>query len=48
MSTRMTAMPPDDPPAQGDDETDLGWGDHPDPDDDDRLTSDRPPHWDSP
>jgi hypothetical protein len=44
----MTGMPPDEPPVQGEDETDLGWGDHADPDDDDHLTRDRPPHWDSP
>ncbi|HEY9244067.1 MAG TPA: hypothetical protein VIP48_18930 [Streptosporangiaceae bacterium] len=43
----MTAMPPDDDPVQGEDETDLGWGDEPDPDDD-RYLRDRPPHWDSP
>lgn len=42
----MTAMPPDDDPVQGEDETDLGWGDEPDQDDD-RYTRDRPPHWDS-
>jgi len=30
------------------DDTDLGWGENPDPDDgDDRYTRDRPPHWDS-
>jgi hypothetical protein len=44
----MTAMAPDDDPVQGEDETDLGWGDQPDPEDDDRYTRDRPPHWDSP
>jgi hypothetical protein len=43
----MTAMPPDDDPVQGADETDLGWGDEPSLDDDDRYTRDRPPHWDS-
>lgn len=45
----MTAMAPDDdPPEQGEDETDVGWGDQPEPDDDDRYIRDRPPHWDSP
>jgi hypothetical protein len=45
----MTAMPPDEDPVEGEDETDLGWGDHRDPgDEDDRYTRDRPPHWDSP
>jgi len=44
----MTAMPPDDDPVQGEDETDLGWGEDPRPEDDDRYTRDRPPHWDSP
>jgi hypothetical protein len=43
----MTAMPPDEDPVEGEDETDLGWGDSPDPDgEDDRYTRDRPPHWD--
>jgi hypothetical protein len=34
-------------PEQSTDETDTGWGDRPDRDDDDsRLLQDRPPHWD--
>ena len=34
-------------PVRSTDETDLGWGDKPDRDDDDsRLLRDRPPHWD--
>lgn len=40
---------PQDPPAlptRSTDETDTGWGDRPDRDDDDRLLQDRPPHWD--
>jgi hypothetical protein len=39
---------PADKPALPDrsrDETDVGWGERPDPDDDERLTRDRPPHW---
>lgn len=44
----MTTIAPNDDPVQGEDETDLGWGDEPDPDDDDRYLRDRPPHWDSP
>ena len=32
-------------PAQSREDTDAGWGDYRDPDDDDRLLRDRPPHW---
>jgi hypothetical protein len=32
-------------PAQSREDTDSGWGDYRDPDDDDRLLHDRPPHW---
>lgn len=32
-------------PDRSGDETDVGWGDRPEPDDDDRLNGDRPPHW---
>ena len=42
---------PDDPPVlpvQSRDDTDVGWGDRPEADDDERLRRDRPPHWDSP
>jgi hypothetical protein len=44
--------PPDDPddrpvlPQRGRDETDAGWGDRAEPDDDERLRQDRPPHYD--
>ena len=34
-------------PAQSREDTDAGWGDYRDPDDDDRLLRDRPPHWGS-
>jgi hypothetical protein len=30
--------------AQSPEDTDLGWGDQPEPDDE-RLRRDRPPHW---
>jgi hypothetical protein len=33
-------------PVKSRDETDVGWGDPPEPDDEDRLRSERPPHWD--
>ena len=29
-----------------DEETGIGWGEDPEPDDEDRLRRDRPPHWD--
>jgi hypothetical protein len=54
--TGMTAKePPNRPdpddvpvlPVQSRDDTDVGWGDRPEADDDERLLRDRPPHWDS-
>lgn len=33
-------------PAQSQDETGVGWGEAPEPDDEERLRQDRPPHWD--
>lgn len=33
-------------PLQSQDETDVGWGEQPEQDDDERLRQDRPPHWD--
>jgi hypothetical protein len=33
-------------PTQSREDTDVGWGDYADRDDDDRLLRDRPPHWD--
>jgi hypothetical protein len=33
-------------PERSSDETDAGWGDRPEPDDDERLRQDRPPHYD--
>ncbi|HEX6919766.1 MAG TPA: hypothetical protein VF314_06030 [Actinomycetes bacterium] len=39
----------DDPellPEQTSDDTDRGWGEHPDDrDDDERITREKPPHW---
>jgi hypothetical protein len=33
-------------PQRGSDETDAGWGERPEPDDDERLREERPPHHD--
>jgi hypothetical protein len=46
------AGPPDQedeqvPPAQSREDTDIGWGEQPEPGEDDRFHRDRPPHWDS-
>jgi hypothetical protein len=46
------ADPPPDPdrrpvlPQRGGDEADTGWGERPEPDDDERLRQERPPHYD--
>ena len=32
-------------PTQSEDDTDVGWGELPEPDDDERLSRERPPHW---
>ncbi len=34
-------------PTQSQEDTDVGWGEPPAPDDDERLNRDRPPHWSS-
>jgi hypothetical protein len=34
-------------PEKSRDESDVGWGERPEPDDDERFSRDRPPHWDS-
>ena len=34
-------------PEQSAEDTDIGWGDRPDPDHDERYHQDRPPHWGS-
>jgi hypothetical protein len=43
------ASPPERPerPEQSAEDTDSGWGERPEPGDDERLYGDRPPHWDS-
>jgi hypothetical protein len=33
-------------PTQSREDTDVGWGDYGERDDNDRLLRDRPPHWD--
>lgn len=33
-------------PEQSGEDTDVGWGYYTEPDDDERLRRDRPPHWD--
>ncbi|HEY3734640.1 MAG TPA: hypothetical protein VGL63_12060 [Streptosporangiaceae bacterium] len=35
-------------PRRSLDDTDIGWGERPEPDDDERLSRERPPHWDEP
>ena len=44
----MRPDPDDQPvlPEQTEDETAIGWGEAPESDDDERLRSERPPHWD--
>ena len=34
-------------PTQSREDTDVGWGEYRERDDDDRLVRDRPPHWDN-
>lgn len=34
-------------PVQSQEDTDVGWGEQPEPEDDERLHRERPPHWDS-
>ena len=35
-------------PVRSQEDTDVGWGEQPEPEDDERLYRERPPHWDSP
>jgi hypothetical protein len=35
------------PPVRSWEDTDIAWGEQPEPDENDRLYRDRPPHWDS-
>jgi len=49
---RADAHPPDRedqqaPPVQSREDTDIAWGEQPEPDESDRFYRDRPPHWDS-
>ena len=32
-------------PMQSKEDTDAGWGERPEPEDDERLYRERPPHW---
>jgi len=43
-----TATPVTEPvlPQQSREDTDADWGEYTEPDDDERLRQDRPPHWD--
>jgi hypothetical protein len=34
-------------PTRSQEDNDVGWGEPPQPDDDERLYGERPPHWDS-
>ncbi len=34
-------------PVQSREDTDIAWGEQPEPGENDRLYRDRPPHWDS-
>jgi hypothetical protein len=40
-------LPTPAPLTQSREDTDVGWGDYRERDDDDRLVRDRPPHWDN-
>jgi hypothetical protein len=42
-----TAKPTPILPTQSSEDTDVGWGDYRERDDDDHLLRDRPPHWDN-
>lgn len=35
------------PPVQSQEDTDIGWGEQREPEDDERLHRERPPHWDA-
>jgi hypothetical protein len=44
----MRSDPDEEPalPEQSEEERGVGWGEAPEPDDEERLRQDRPPHWD--
>lgn len=46
-ATTRPPAPDDKPvlPAQSREDTDAGWGERPEPDDDERRYGERPPHW---
>jgi hypothetical protein len=50
---RPASVTPSDPdvtpvlPVRSQADTDVSWGEQPEPDDDERLYRERPPHWDS-
>jgi hypothetical protein len=49
-SARVSPQDPrDEPvlPTQSTEDTDVGWGEPPEQDDDERLVRERPPHWGS-
>jgi hypothetical protein len=50
LSARSEPVPParsePDHPVRSEEEAGLGWGEVPEPDDDERLRRERPPHWD--
>jgi len=39
-------LPPLALPVQSREDTDAGWGEYAEPDDNERFARDRPPHWD--
>jgi len=46
----VSSLGPDDPPLlplQSQEDTDAAWGEHPEPEDDERFHRERPPHWGS-
>jgi acetamidase/formamidase len=45
-AVRPAPAPPA-PPVQSREDTDVGWGERPEPEDDERLYRERPPHWGS-
>jgi hypothetical protein len=49
MMGTVSIQPADEPavPEKSEEDGDAGWGDLPEPDDDERYERDRPPHWDS-
>jgi hypothetical protein len=46
-SPSAPVLPASVPLTQSREDTDVGWGEYRERDDDDRLVRDRPPHWDN-